>query len=130
MSEPKSEPPTQPPSEAAGARLHWLIDPRRGLLLPVSALWILGLDWLLFSSNLLSVGLATPVVVGLGFFLGGLGTLILQKWIAGDPLWKAILKALVAGIVVGIPWPITGSLLGGWILMAAGLKTPSHTNSK
>lgn len=45
-------------------RLRWFVDPDNGrLLLPVSGLWILGLDWLLFSSNVLSLGIATPVLI-------------------------------------------------------------------
>jgi predicted branched-subunit amino acid permease len=29
--------------------------------------------------------------------------------------------SLLAGIVVGVPWPIFGTMLGGWILLASGL---------
>ena len=105
--------------------VSWVIDPKRGMLLPLTGIWILALDWLLFSSNLLTAGLATPVIVAIGFVLGAVGTLVLQKMVAKDSLWKALLKALVAGIVVGIPWPLTGSLIGGWILLAAGIKKPA-----
>ncbi len=105
--------------------MNWLVDPKRGLLLPLTGIWILALDWLLFSSNLMTAGIATPIVVGVGFVLGALGTLILQRWVAGDSLWKASLKALAAGIVVGIPWPLTGTLVGGWILLASGVKLPA-----
>ena len=100
--------------------VSWVMDPKRGMLLPLTGIWILALDWLLFSSNVLTAGIATPVVVAIGFFVGGIGTLILQKRVAGDSLWKAVLKAIAAGVVVGVPWPLTGSLLGGWILLAAG----------
>ena len=105
--------------------VSWIIDPERGMLLPLTGIWILALDWLLFSSNLLTAGLATPVVVAVGFVLGAVGTLVLQIMVAKDSLWKALLKALVAGIVVGVPWPLTGSLIGGWILLAAGMKKPA-----
>ena len=126
---PKPDDERSGPSQSAEvvSPLHWLVDPQRGLWLPLSGLWILALDWLLFSSNVLSAGLATPVVVALGFCLGGTGVLILQKWIAKDALWKATLKALVAGIAVGVPWPLAGSLVGGWILLASGCKTPRST---
>ena len=109
--------------------MSWLIDPKRGMLLPLTGIWILALDWLLFSSNALSAGLATPIVIALGFFLGGVGTLILQKWIAGDSFWKALAKALAAGIVVGVPWPLTGTLVGGWILLASGIKRPATAST-
>lgn len=129
MSEQETETSRQSLTETATGQVRWLIDPKRGLLLPLTGIWILGLDWILFSSNVLSAGLATPVVVVLGFLLGGLGTLFLQKRIAADSLSKALLKALVAGIVVGVPWPLTGSIMGGWILVAAGLKKPKRKTS-
>ena len=82
--------------------VSWVIDPKRGMLLPLTGIWILALDWLLFSSNLLTAGLATPDrVVAVGFVLGAVGTLFVQIMVAKDSLWKALLKALVAGIVVG-----------------------------
>jgi hypothetical protein len=90
-------------------------------LLPISGLWIVGLDWLLFSSNAVSLGLATPVSVGLGFLLGSMGTLLFQRGLAREPRWKAAFKALIAGVLVGVPWPIGGTIAGGWILVASGL---------
>lgn len=108
--------------DKASGHVHWLIDPNRGLLLPLTGVWILGLDWLLFSSNLLSAGLATPIVIVLGFVVGGLGTFLLQKYVAGETFGGALLKAFIAGIVVGVPWPLSGTFVGGWILLAAGMK--------
>ncbi len=89
MDEKDSELSQQPAPEPASQSVRWLIDPDRGQLLPLAGIWILALDWLLFSSNLVTAGLATPIVMAIGFILGGGGTLILQKWIARDPLWKA-----------------------------------------
>jgi len=76
---------------------------------------------LLFSSNAVSLGLATPISVGLGFLLGTTGTLLFQRGFARDPWWKAAFKAVVAGVLVGVPWPIGGTVAGGWILVASGL---------
>ena len=122
MPDHNSEEPHSSLTPVASQPLNWLIDPQRGMLLPVTGIWILGLDWLLFSSNLLTAGLATPIVAAIGFVLGAVGTFVLQKMVAKDLHWKALLKALAAGIVVGVPWPLTGSLIGGWILLAAGMK--------
>lgn len=111
------------PAEATG-RLSKLLRPEQpALLLPLSGLWIFALDWLLFSSNAASLGLATPISVGLGFLAGGAGTFFLQRRFGGDAWWKAALKALGAGIAVGAPWPIGGSLIGGWILLASGMRS-------
>lgn len=122
MSEPHAD--NMDPAKPAhpGGHFRWLIDnePRR-LLLPLTGLWVLGLDWLLFGSNSLTGGLATPIIVVLGFLLGGAGTLFFQKYFAKDPMWKAVLKALVIGAVVGAPWPVAGTLIGGWVLVAAGI---------
>ena len=49
------------------------------------------------------------------------GTYVLQKSRANDAPWRAALKALLAGVVVGAPWPIGGTLVGGWVLLSSGL---------
>ena len=82
MPDPNSKLPQQTAPDPASRPVGWLIDPDRGQLLPLAGIWILALDWLLFSSNLVTAGLATPIVMAIGFILGGGGTLILQKWIA------------------------------------------------
>lgn len=112
--------------EKALGRFRWMVDPERGRLLPLAGLWILALDWLLFSSNVASAGLATPIIVVLGFLLGGAGTWFLQRRIAGDRLWKAAVKAFAAGVAVGLPWPLAGTLIGGWVLLAAGINKPNR----
>lgn len=69
--------------------------------------------------NVLTTGLATPIIAILGFLLRGSGTLLIQKWIAGDPLWKAVLKALAAGIAVGALWPLALGVVvfeGEWVV--------------
>ena len=121
MSEPNPERPDQRPSGTGGGGVRWLTDPKRGWLLPLSGLWILVLDWVLFSSNVLSAGLATPVVAVIGFLIGGAGTFYLQQQVARDNVWNAILKSLVAGVAVGVPWPLSGTLVGGWVLVASGI---------
>ena len=108
--------------ERSRGLLGWLVNPkRRRFLLPATGAWILVLDWLLFSSNLLSAWLATPVVVALGFLLGSAGTYLFQSRAAKDAPWTAFVKAGLAGIVVGLPWPIGGTLVGGWVLLSSGL---------
>lgn len=111
---------TTPDSELS--RWRWLVDPvPRRWLLPLTGLWIIGLDWLLFSQNSLVLGLATPLLAVIGFITGGLGTLYIQRRYAGDQGALGWLKAMAAGLVVGVPFPLAGSLVGGWILVASGL---------
>ena len=117
-----SEPQERAPSRRSGGLVRWLFNPKqRRFILPATGLWILVLDWLLFSSSVLSAWLATPVVMVLGFVLGSVGTFLAQRKAANDASWSAALKALLAGVVVGLPWPIGGTLVGGWVLLTSGL---------
>ena len=90
-------------------------------MVPATGAWILALDWLLFSSNALSAFIATPVMMVVGFVLGGAGAYVIQRRGAKDAPWSAVLKAVLAGIVVGLPWPVGGTLIGGWVLLSSGL---------
>ena len=117
-----SEPEQHEPADQSGGLVRWLFNPKkRRFMLPATGAWILALDWLLFSSNALSAWLATPVVMVAGFVLGGAGAYLAQRRGANDAPWRAVLKAVLAGIVVGLPWPIGGTLVGGWVLLSSGL---------
>lgn len=91
------------------------------VLHPSSGALILGLDWLLFSENAMTLGLSTPLSVGLGFGLAGIGTGLLQRAYHDDSFGKAVLKGLLASVTVGIPLPVAGTALGGGILALSGL---------
>ncbi len=125
MTDPKNENPElqeRAPSRRSGGLIRWLFNPKqRRFILPATGVWILALDWLLFSTNVLSAWLATPVVMVLGFVLGSVGTFLAQKKAANDGSWSATFKALLAGIAVGVPFPIGGTLVGGWVLLTSGL---------
>ena len=119
---PDSEREPQEPAGRFGSLSRWLFRPKhKRFLLPATGAWILGLDWLLFSSNLLTALTATPVMMAVGFVLGGAGAYLIQRKGAKDGPWSAALKALVGGIVVGLPWPVGGTLIGGWALLSSGL---------
>ncbi len=125
MTEPKDANPDSKepaPSRQSRGLLHWLFNPKqRRFILPATGAWVLVLDWLLFSSNVFSALLATPAVMLLGFLLGGGGAFLAQRRAANDTFWSAALKAFLAGIVVALPWPIGGTLVGGWVLLTSGL---------
>ena len=110
------------PSQQSGGLRNWLFNPKeRRFILPATGLWILVLDWLLFSSNMLSAWLATPVAMLLGFVLGSGGAFLAQRRAANESLLSTVAKAVMAGIVVGLPWPIGGTLIGGWVILSSGL---------
>ena len=90
-------------------------------MLPATGAWILALDWLLFSSNALTALTATPAVMAVGFVLGSAGAYLIQRRGAKDGPWSAVLYPVSAGIVVGLPWPVGGTLIGGWVLLSSGL---------
>ncbi len=109
-------------SNPSSGLLSWLTEPIAGVLfLPLTGLWVLGWDWLLFSGDAGTLGLATPLTVVLGFFAGSIGTYQLQRHFAGDDKSQAWVKGLLAGLVVGVPFPLAGTMIGGWVLAKSGL---------
>jgi hypothetical protein len=101
---------------------RWLTEPHEEQwLLPATGAWILGLDWFLFSQETVTLFVATPLTAIVGFLGGALGTYFFQRRYASERGPGAWLKAVLAGIVVGIPVPLAGSFVGGWILFNSGL---------
>lgn len=90
-------------------------------MLPATGLLIMGLDWLFFSEEAASLGFAMPFTIPIGFLAGFLGTYHLQRKYGLDNRPAAWLKSLVAGVLVGIPFPLAGTLAGAWILTTSGL---------
>ncbi len=110
------------PGDRSSGLLGWLTEPIAGaLFLPLAGLWVLGWDWLLFSQDVGTLGLATPLTVIFGFFAGAIGTYHIQRRFAGDDKSRAWVKALLAGLIVGVPFPLAGTVIGGWILAKSGL---------
>jgi len=97
---------------------------------PASGALILGLDWLLFSENAITLGLSTGLVAVVGFVVAGLGTGIVQRRYGTDGVGIAVLKGLLAGITVGIPLPVAGTAVGGGILALSGLNTAWRSPSE
>jgi hypothetical protein len=91
---------------------------------PASGVVILALDWLLFGSDLMTDFLALPVMCVLGFLATFPLVLLIQRgW--GRNSWSgAIGKAFLGAFMVGLPFPVTGTLLGAAILALSGL--PHH----
>ena len=91
---------------------------------PASGVVILGLDWLAFGTDFFTDFLALPVVCVLSFLVSfPLIFAIQRKWTT-DRLPGALGKAFLGAFMVGLPFPITGTLLGAAILALSGL--PHH----
>ena len=102
--------------------LSWLTDPLPGrFMLPATGLLIMGLDWLCFSEEAATMGLAIPLTLVTGFLAGAIGTYHLQRKYALDSKPVAWAKSVLAGILVGIPLPLAGTFVGAWILATSGL---------
>jgi hypothetical protein len=102
--------------------MDWLTQSAPGqLMLPASGLLVMGLDWLFFSEEAATLGLALPFTVTVGFLTGSLGTYHLQRKYAGDTRLVALLKSMLAGFLVGLPFPLAGTLAGAWIVANSGL---------
>lgn len=99
-------------------------NPERGshsFLHPASGGLILGADWLFFSGMVFTGGIGLPVSVGLGFLSGLIGVTCAQRFVAKEGWGKSVAKGLLSGVVVGLPFPIFGTLLGGAVLAMSGL---------
>jgi hypothetical protein len=115
-------PPLRSGPNGESSWIDWLIDPLpKRFMLPATGLLILGLDWLLFSEEAASFGVLIPFTSVVGFLAGSIGTYHLQTRYGLDSKPAACLKGLVAGILVAIPFPLAGTLAGGWILASSGL---------
>jgi len=91
---------------------------------PASGVVILALDWLIFGTDLLTDFLALPAMCVLGFLASFFLVLAIQmKW-TKDTLPTAFGKAFLGAFMVGLPFPITGTILGAAILALSGL--PHH----
>ena len=93
----------------------------RSFLHPATGALILGLDWLLFSGTLATGGAGLMLAVVLGLSLGGIGTCCIQRFWAKERWSRAVLKGVLGGMVVGLPFPIGGTIVGGAVLASSGL---------
>src|SRR6186997_915044 len=115
-------PPLRSGPDVESGWFDWLTDPLpKRFMLPASGLLIMGLDWLFFSEEAATFGLALPFTVTVGFLTGSLGTYHLQRKYAGDTRPVAALKSMLAGFLVGLPFPLAGTLAGAWIVANSGL---------
>src|SRR6188768_264053 len=104
-------PPLRSESATASKWFDWLIDPMpKRFMLPATGLLIMGLDWLLFSEEAASFGLLIPFTSLVGFLAGSIGTYLLQTRHGRDSKPAACMKGLLAGILVGIPFPLAGTM--------------------
>ena len=87
----------------------------------LSGVWVFLVDNAFFGATMASAGLAQPVTCILAFLSGATGVFLIQKLLDRDSFTQALGKALIAGILSGIPLSIAGTIFGGWVIAVAGL---------
>lgn len=87
---------------------------------PLSGLAILAVDWLAFGVELPTQLLFTPIVSVIAFCVTFWAISKIQQS-HGDEGRVASFKALLGAIAAGVPFPITGTVVGAAILMLSGL---------
>ncbi len=90
---------------------------------PASGALILGVDWLAFGLDLFSGFAALAVVSVASFVVTFYGVLAIQRRWHGDKPGAASLKALLGALAAGVPFPVTGTIVGAAILALSGLPT-------
>ena len=91
---------------------------------PASGVVILGLDWLAFGTDLLTSEMAVPVICVLSFLVSFAMVFAVQRKWGRDTVTTALGKSFMGAFLVGLPFPITGTMLGAAILALSGL--PHH----
>ena len=94
----------------------------RGSVHPMTAVLVLVLDNLFWGANAMTLGVGTPVAVFLSFFLAAVGVFLIQRNLAQESNSRALARALVLGLLVGLPTSVAGTIVGGWLLLRAGVK--------
>jgi len=81
---------------------------------------ILGVDWLAFGIDLPTEFLFTPFVslVAFGVTLWAVARIQMRE---GDGWKSAYFKAFLGAVAAGVPFPVTGTIVGAAILLLSGL---------
>ena len=95
-------------------------DRKRTFFHPLSGLVILGVDWLAFGIDLPTEFLFTPFVCLLAFGVTFWAVARIQVR-DGDGWKSAYSKAFLGAVAAGVPFPVTGTIVGVAILILSGL---------
>ncbi len=96
--------------------------PARTFFHPLSGLVILGVDWLAFGADFFSGFVMLGAVSIAAFTAVYLAVVEVQTRLAGDSRRAARWKALLGALAAGVPFPVTGTIVGSAILALSGLR--------
>ena len=91
----------------------------------LSGAWVFLVDNAFFGITVTTAiptgGFSLLINCSLASLSGGLGVFLIQKMINGDSLRQALNKAILAGVLSGIPTSLAGTIYGAWVQRMAGL---------
>ena len=94
---------------------------KRSFFHPLSGMVILGLDWLAFGMDFFS-GFAALLIVSVATFAATFAMVsLIQRRLNGDSPGAAAGKAFLGAVAAGVPFPVTGTIVGAAILALSGL---------
>jgi hypothetical protein len=96
---------------------------RRSFYHPLSGVVILGIDWLAFGMDLFSGFAALAAVSAVSFVVTFYVVLGIQRRLHEDRPGPALVKALIGALAAGLPFPVTGTIVGAAIIALSGLPT-------
>lgn len=96
---------------------------RRSFYHPLSGVVILGIDWLAFGMDLFSGFAALAAVSAVSFVVTFYVVLGIQRRLNEDKPGAAVAKALIGALAAGLPFPVTGTMVGAAIIALSGLPT-------
>jgi hypothetical protein len=99
-----------------------VVPAKKTVLHPGTGALILVVDWLFFGAEALTLGGAVILSSIAAFTITAVGVFWIQRKKSGDSFPVAATKALLSGVVAGVPTSIGGTALGGIILAMSGLR--------
>lgn len=97
-------------------------EKRRQLFLhKLSGLWVFLVDNAFFGANAITLFTGTPLICAAAFLTSSAGVFLIETLVNRDLKGRAFNKALLAGVLAGIPTSLAGTIYGAWVLRMAGL---------
>jgi hypothetical protein len=90
---------------------------------PASGALILAVDWFFFGPEFVTAEAAAVITCPLAFLVTTAGVFWIQRRKQGDSFKSAMLKALLGGVLAGIPTSISGTIFGTAVLVLSGMSS-------
>lgn len=102
-----------------------LEPPKKAFFQRASGAAILSVDWLCFGLEWQLGPLSMAVMSVAAFAVTYAVVWKVQTRLGGDDARRAHGKAFLGALAAGVPFPVTGTVVGGLILALSGLRLPS-----